>query len=45
MTDSASADTPVAIDRVDCTRSDPDGVDLRLTGRWLNGAEQTGAQQ
>jgi hypothetical protein len=42
MTDSRSADTPVAIDRVECRRSDRDGVDLRLTGRWLNGAEQTG---
>jgi peptidoglycan hydrolase CwlO-like protein len=42
MTDSPSAETPIAIDRVDCTRSDRDGVDLRLTGRWLNGAEHTG---
>ena len=42
MTDSRSADIPIAIDRVDCRRSDRDGVDLRLTGRWLNGAEQTG---
>jgi hypothetical protein len=39
MTDSAFADTPVAIDRVDCTRSDRDGVDLRLTGRWLGDAD------
>jgi hypothetical protein len=39
MTDSAPADIPVAIDRVDCTRSDRDGVDLRLTGRWLGHAE------
>jgi predicted nucleic acid-binding Zn-ribbon protein len=42
MTDSRSADIPIAIDRVDCRRRDRDGVDLRLTGRWLNGAEQTG---
>ena len=39
MTDSAPADTPVAIDRVDfLTRVDRDGVDLRLTGRWLSEA-------
>jgi hypothetical protein len=38
MPDSASAETPVAIDRVDCTRSDRDGVELRLTGRWLGAA-------
>jgi predicted nucleic acid-binding Zn-ribbon protein len=38
MTDSAPADTPVAIDRVDFTRVDRDGVDLRLTGRWLSEA-------
>ena len=39
MPDSASAETPVAIDRVDCTRADRDGVELRLTGRWLGTAE------
>jgi hypothetical protein len=38
MTDSASADIPVAIDRVDCTRNDGDGVELRLSGRWLDEA-------
>jgi predicted nucleic acid-binding Zn-ribbon protein len=42
MTDSASADIPVAIERVDCTRSDRDGVTLRLTGRWLGDAETIG---
>ncbi|MFZ1995303.1 MAG: hypothetical protein WAU75_14410, partial [Solirubrobacteraceae bacterium] len=35
MTDPASADLPVAIDRVDFTRSDRDGIEMRLTGRWL----------
>lgn len=35
MTDIASADTPVAIDRVDRARGEGDGVRLRLTGRWL----------
>jgi hypothetical protein len=35
MTDPASADMPVAIDRVDFTRSDRDGIELRVTGRWL----------
>jgi uncharacterized coiled-coil DUF342 family protein len=39
MTDTAPADMPVAIDRVDCTRADRDGVDLRITGRWLGDAE------
>jgi hypothetical protein len=39
MTDSASADIPVAIDRVECTRSDGDGIELRLTGRWLGDAQ------
>jgi hypothetical protein len=43
MTDSASADIPVAIDRVDCTRSDRDGIELRLTGRWLGAAEPGGS--
>ena len=38
MTEPAPADTPLAIDRVDCTRSDRDGIELRLTGRWLGGA-------
>ncbi len=44
MTDSASADMPVAIDRVDCTRSDRDGIELRLTGRWLGGADPGGPE-
>jgi hypothetical protein len=44
MTDSASAHMPVAIDRVDCTRSDRDGIELRVTGRWL-AAEQGGAAE
>ncbi len=43
MTDSASADIPVAIDRVDCTRSDRDGIELRLTGRWLGESEPGGS--
>ena len=42
MTEPASADIPVAIDRVDCTRSDRDGVELRLTGRWLG--ESSGSE-
>jgi hypothetical protein len=42
MTDPASPDTPVAIDRVDRTRGEGDGIRLRLTGRWLGpaGGEQ-----
>jgi hypothetical protein len=44
MTDSPSADIPVAIDRVDCTRSDRDGIEMRLTGRWLGGAEVSGSE-
>jgi hypothetical protein len=44
MTDSASADIPIAIDRVDCTRSDRDGIELRLTGRWMGEAEAAGSQ-
>ncbi len=44
MTDSAPADTPVAIDRVDCTRSDRDGVHLRLTGRWLGDVEPSATE-
>ncbi len=43
MTDSASTDTPVAIDRVDCTRSDRDGIELRLTGRWLDATQPAGS--
>jgi hypothetical protein len=35
MTDSASAESPVAIDRVDRGRGDGDGIRLRLMGRWL----------
>jgi hypothetical protein len=45
MTDSASADIPIAIDRVDCTRSDRDGLEMRLTGRWLGGAEVSGSSE
>jgi hypothetical protein len=44
MTDSASADTPIAIDRVDSTRSDRDGIELRLTGRWMGEAEAAGSE-
>ena len=44
MTDSATADIPVAIDRVDCTRSDRDGIELRMTGRWLGDAEAGGSE-
>ncbi len=44
MTDSASAETPIAIDRVDCTRSDRDGMELRLAGRWLGDGEATGTE-
>ena len=44
MTEPAPADIPVAIDRVDCTRSDRDGVELRLTGRWLGGADAAGVR-
>ncbi len=35
MTDSAPADTPVAIERVDRARGEGIGIRLRLTGRWL----------
>jgi len=44
MTESASADAPVAIDRVDYTRNDPGGIDLRVTGRWLGGGEPAGSE-
>jgi predicted nucleic acid-binding Zn-ribbon protein len=44
MSDSPSADTPVAIDRVDCTRTGADGVELRLTGRWTADGEASGAE-
>ena len=29
---------------MDCTRSDRDGIELRLTGRWLGGAEPAGTE-
>ena len=35
MTDPAPAATPVAIDRVERSRGEGDGIRLRLTGRWL----------
>jgi hypothetical protein len=35
MIDPASADIPVAIDRVDRARGEGDGIRLRLSGRWL----------
>ena len=35
---------PVAIDRVECTRSDRDGIELRVTGRWLAGEQGDGAE-
>jgi predicted nucleic acid-binding Zn-ribbon protein len=35
MTDPATADTPLAIDRVDSARAEGDSVRLRLSGRWL----------
>jgi predicted nucleic acid-binding Zn-ribbon protein len=44
MTDSVSADTPVAIDRADYTRRGADRIELRLTGRWLGGSAQSGAE-
>jgi hypothetical protein len=44
MTDPASLDTPVAIDRVDRTRGDGDGIRLRLTGRWLGPGEAEHAE-
>jgi hypothetical protein len=44
MTDSATADIPIAIDRVECTRSDRDGIELRMTGRWLGDAEAGGSE-
>jgi predicted nucleic acid-binding Zn-ribbon protein len=44
MSDVRSADIPVAIDRVDCTRTGADGVELRLTGRWTNGGHVTGTE-
>jgi hypothetical protein len=39
MSQSAPADIPVAIDKVDRARGDGDGIRLRLTGRWLAHAE------
>jgi hypothetical protein len=39
MTEPFPADTPVAIDRVDRTRGDDEGVRLRLTGRWLGSGD------
>ncbi len=44
MSDSTSADTPVAIDRVDCTRTGVDGVELRLTGRWTGDGDAPGTE-
>jgi hypothetical protein len=44
MTEFASADAPVAIDRVDYTRNDPGGIELRLRGRWLGGSEASGSE-
>jgi hypothetical protein len=44
MSDRRSADIPLAIDRVDCTRTSADGVELRLTGRWTNGGNVTGTE-
>src|SRR5450755_2209569 len=37
MTDSASAEPPIAIDRVERARGQGDDVRLRLSGRWLTG--------
>jgi predicted nucleic acid-binding Zn-ribbon protein len=39
MTETASADTPLAVDRVDRARGDHHGVKLRMTGRWLRPAD------
>lgn len=39
MTDSASADLPVAVDRVDRVRGQGEGIKLRLTGRWLGAGD------
>jgi hypothetical protein len=35
VTEIPSADTPLAVDRVDRARGEHDGVTLRMTGRWL----------
>jgi hypothetical protein len=35
MTEPASADTPLAVDRADRSRTEDGGVALRLSGRWL----------
>jgi predicted nucleic acid-binding Zn-ribbon protein len=35
MSDTASADTPLAVDRMDRARTQDGGVALRLSGRWL----------
>src|ERR1700720_2005078 len=35
MTETAPAETPIAIDRVERGRGEGDSVRLRLTGRWL----------
>jgi len=37
MTDSASSEPPIAIDRVERARGQGDDVRLRLSGRWLTG--------
>ena len=39
MTETASADIPLAVDRVDRARGGGDGVTLRMTGRWLRPAD------
>jgi hypothetical protein len=39
MTEIASADIPLAVDRVDRARGGGDGVTLRMSGRWLRPAD------
>ena len=39
MTETASADMPLAVDHVDRARGRGDGVTLRMTGRWLHSAD------
>ncbi len=44
MTEIASADIPLAVDRVDRARGGGDGVTLRMSGRWLRPADAAQSQ-
>ena len=45
MSDPIPADIPVAIDRVDRTRGDGEGIRLRLSGRWLPASGDAAGQE